>query len=447
MGSTFERRVIYSPLPSQLQFHEHKARFKGFSGPVGSGKSAALCHEALRLAYVNGGCTGLIGAPTYPMLRDSTRAAFLSILEESRVPYLLQKAENAVTLPECGAMVLFRSLENYERLRGTNLAWFGVDELTYCRAEAWTRLEARLREPKATQLAGFAVWTPKGFDWVYRRFIATERKRGYDAVIAAPRENLHLPEGFYESLRESYDERFYQQEAEGQYLNIFSGQVYYNFDRKECVRPLSFDPQYPLCWALDFNVDPMSSVIAQVIDTTTQREVMMGKRSRVIHVLQEIVLPDCRTPMAVEEFLRRIEPLRRAGLQAIYVYGDASGANRHSSSLRSDWQQVKEMLRAALPMPITFRVPEANPPVRERVTAVCSSLRSESGERRLFVDPSCRELIIDFEEVGWKKDAAGNTLDEISKADPRRTHVSDALGYLVHKERKPVSGPNSTIIL
>src|SRR5881409_1321989 len=60
------RRIGYSPLPSQRKFHDSDARFKGFSGPIGSGKSQALCQEAIRLAYVNPGRTGLVGAPTYP---------------------------------------------------------------------------------------------------------------------------------------------------------------------------------------------------------------------------------------------------------------------------------------------------------------------------------------------------------------------------------------------
>ncbi len=63
-----ERRIAYQALPSQRKFHESTARFKGFSGPIGSGKSQALCQEAIRLCYLNPGRVGLIGAPTYPML-------------------------------------------------------------------------------------------------------------------------------------------------------------------------------------------------------------------------------------------------------------------------------------------------------------------------------------------------------------------------------------------
>ena len=66
-----EVRINYDALPSQQDFHLCGARFKGFSGPVGSGKSMALAQEAIRLCYMNPGRTGLLGAPTYPMLREA----------------------------------------------------------------------------------------------------------------------------------------------------------------------------------------------------------------------------------------------------------------------------------------------------------------------------------------------------------------------------------------
>ena len=75
-------------------------------------------------------------------------------------------------LRETRSKILFRAVEEFERLRGSNLAWFGLDELTYTSEEAWLRLEGRLRDPKATRLCGFAVWTPKGYDWVHERFMA-----------------------------------------------------------------------------------------------------------------------------------------------------------------------------------------------------------------------------------------------------------------------------------
>src|SRR5437879_2358376 len=97
------REIAYSPLPSQQAFHTSTARMKGFSGPIGSGKSQALCHEAIRLTYLNAGRVGLIGAPTYPMLRDTTQQALFEILNSNRIPYEYAKAENILVMKDSRA--------------------------------------------------------------------------------------------------------------------------------------------------------------------------------------------------------------------------------------------------------------------------------------------------------------------------------------------------------
>src|SRR3979490_2445044 len=110
-----ERGIEYHPLPSQQRFHESRARFKGFSGPIGSGKSQALCQEAIKLTYLNPGRLGLIGAPTYPMLRGATEAALLEILYANQIPYEHNKAENALFMKDTRSKILFRAVEDFER--------------------------------------------------------------------------------------------------------------------------------------------------------------------------------------------------------------------------------------------------------------------------------------------------------------------------------------------
>ena len=264
-GKRLRIEIDYAPLPSQSKFHGSTARFKGFSGPIGSGKSQALCQEAIRLSYLNPGRQGLIGAPTYPMLRDATLTSFLEVLNSNRIRHELNKSESVLLMKDTGSRIYFRAVDDFERLRGTNLAWFGLDELTYTAEEAWLRLEGRLRDPRASRLCGFAVWTPKGFDWVYRRFVRNV-VAGYDVVLAQPFENRHVLDripDFYDRLKESYDAKFFEQEALGEYLNVQSGAVYWAFKRSRNVKEMEVDTRLPLFWALDFNVDPMSSIVAE----------------------------------------------------------------------------------------------------------------------------------------------------------------------------------------
>jgi len=413
-------RIEYRSLPSQKKFHASGARFKGFSGPVGSGKSAALCQEAVKLAMVNAGRTGLIGAPTYAMLRDATMPALLQVLGDNGIEYEHNKAEGHLRLMPMGSKILLRSLDEFERLRGSNLAWFGVDELTYVSEQAWLRLDARLRDPKAKRLCGFGVWTPKGYDWVWRRFIQSP-VGGYDVVQAKPFENKYLlaavPD-YYERLKASYDADFYEQEVMGSYLNPSEGLVYRSFSRERNVEAVAFDEGLPLIWALDFNVDPMSSVIAQV-------------DGEEVRVLDEIVLRRAGTSEACEAFLARY-PEFPAGLR---IYADASGNHMHTSG-GSDRQVIEEFFLLRGIRGVRLEIPKSNPPVRQRVELVNGRLRSASGDVALKVDPRCRELVEDFELVQF---VAGTC--EIDKTkDQKRTHLSDALGYLLWQECKAHAG-------
>jgi len=419
------REIEYSPLPSQKKFHESEARFKGFSGPIGSGKSQALCQEAIKLSYLNPGRTGLIGAPTYPMLRDATQVALIEILELNRIPHELNRAENFLVFRETRSRVLFRAVEEFERLRGSNLAWFGLDELSYTSEEAWLRLEGRLRDPKAARLCGFAVWTPKGYDWVYERFVAS-CVEGYETVVARPFENRFLLDripDYYDRLKSSYDARFYQQEALGEYLSLHAGRVYYAFERQGNVAVAEVDNRRPLLWALDFNVDPMCSVVAQVDEER-------------VTVLDEIVLSRASTRDACEEFGRRF-PRHVGGL---VVYADATGARLQTTGT-TDLTILKEFLRDGAYGEVKFRIPRANPAVRERVTLMNAKLESAAGERSLQMHPGCKELIKDFEQVTYKE----NSLVIDKERDPRRTHLSDAVGYLVWQECRggPTAGERS----
>ncbi|MGA2601099.1 MAG: phage terminase large subunit [Bryobacteraceae bacterium] len=414
---TGDKGIAYSALPSQQRFHDSAARFKGFSGPVGSGKSQALCQEAIKLSYQNAGRLGLIGAPTYPMLRDATLSAFTEVLNGNNIPFEFNKAESVLSMKETGSRILFRAVDEFERLRGTNLAWFGLDELTYTSEEAWLRLEGRLRDPDAVRLCGFAVWTPKGFDWVYRRFIR-ERVEGYEAILAAAFENHHVLDkipDYYERLKRSYDERFYEQEALGTYLNVNAGAVYHAFLRERNVQELKLDPAQALFWALDFNVNPMSSVIAQ-------------KSGEEIHVLDEIVLNRASTQQACEEFNLRF-PNHQA---PVVVYGDASG-NKMQTSGTSDYAIISEYLQRNGYMNYRMQVPPANPRISDRVALMNAQLLSAYQEVQLFIDPRCKELLKDLEEVTYKPDSG--IIDK--EKDPKRTHLSDALGYLLWQECTP----------
>lgn len=401
----------HSHLPSQSLFQATPERFKGFSGPVGSGKSAALCFEVIRQSFVNRGRRGVLAAPTFSMLRDATLAALTAFLELQDIEFELRKADGELTISSPTSTVLLRSLDEPERLRGTNLAWFGIDELSYTREEAWVRLEARLRDPKAERLCGFGVWTPQGHDWIYKRFIH-DIVQGYGCIKARPFENLHLLDktpDYYERLQSSYDPKFYQQEVLGEYLNSRSERVYHCFNAKVHVSPQPYDRNKTLLWSLDFNVSPMSSVLLQW-------------KGDDLAVIDEIILNRATTQEACQEFENRYG----AHMGGLEIFGDASGRNMHTTG-SNDYAIVQSCLHRMSFRGSKVRVPTKNPPVLDRIRKVNSLLTNAAGEVRLQIDPRCRELVKDLEEVLFKPDSG--VIDK--ERDAKRTHSSDALGYVV----------------
>jgi hypothetical protein len=413
---------MHAPLPSQSKFQALDARLKGFSGPVGSGKSAALCFETVRRAYMNRGRQGMLAAPTFAMLRDASLIGLTEMLDDQEVEFDHKRSDGELHFMSVESFILLRSLDEPERLRGTNLAWFGIDELSYASESAWLRLEARLRDPKAKSLSGFGVWTPQGHDWIYQRFIKSP-VAGYGVVRARPFENVFLliqTPDYYERLESSYDPKFYEQEAKGEYINSRADRVYHCFNAAVHVIQAKYEPHLPLMWGLDFNVSPMSSVILQ-------------KKGQRLVVIDEIVLERATTREACDEFQNRYQ----GHASLLEIYGDANGNSQHTTGT-TDYNAIRDALHKAGFRNVVYKVPKANPPVLDRIRKVNALLTNALGEVSLEVSSKCKELIKDFEEVMYKP--SSGVIDKLR--DPLRTHASDALGYVIWElyGEKPKAG-------
>lgn len=203
---------------------------------------------------------------------------------------------------------------------------------------------------------------------------------------------------------------------DGELIAGLSGsRVYSAFERSSHTSTaVELKPNLPLCWAWDFNVSPMVSLVGQF-------------QAGVFVVLRELVL-DTGSIAEMVEWFREIYPSHPAG---IYLYGDAAGQTRTAQTGSSDYTLILQHMRS-YPSKVTVKVPASNPPVRDRINAVNRALVNEMGELGVVIDRSkCPELVRDLEEVVY--DRRGRIKKTTDPRDPytRRTHVSDALGYWV----------------
>lgn len=400
------------------------ARFKAVVAGRRFGKTFLAIPELLAMAWGDGREAWYV-APTYKMAKQIVWRPLKKLLG----PYIASKNETDLSVElKCGGRIALRGAENYDALRGPGLNGLILDEAADIASEAW--FEALRPMLADRQGRALFIGTPKGFNWFYdlwRR--AKDGEPGWKAWQYTTLQGGNVPPDEIEAARRDMDVKTFRQEFEASFENLGAGRVYYAFEREGNIGATEFDPALPLCWSMDFNINPMCSVLCQV----------QGER---VTVLEELYLPDCSTHEACAVFDERAEKYRaRLGgsewnpvAMAVNVYGDASGANRQHAG-PSDWAIIKDYAkRVSNRFKMDFRLRSANPAVKDRVAAVNATLCNAAGERRLIISPAAKELIADLERVQWKADSAGNLRSELDGSDMKRTHISDALGYLVEKE-------------
>ncbi|MDD4951905.1 MAG: hypothetical protein PHV85_05095 [Desulfovibrionaceae bacterium] len=112
-------RTRYSALPTLARFHASKAFFRGVMGPVGSGKSTAMCMEIMRRAKEQGpGPDGvrrtrwLVVRNTYRELADTTLKTWLDWFPEAAFgPFRRSDMVHSVRFADVELEVLFRALD------------------------------------------------------------------------------------------------------------------------------------------------------------------------------------------------------------------------------------------------------------------------------------------------------------------------------------------------
>lgn len=398
--------------PAQMEVFRSDRRFRVLVAGRRFGKTQLAMVEMLRAACGKDKRVWYV-APSY---RQAKQIAWARLKEMTR-PWWGEKpleAELTVRL-KWGGVIALKGADQYDSLRGTGLDFVVLDEYASMRKECWTDV---LRPALSDRRGGaLFIGTPQGCDHLYEQFEFAKTDADWAAFRFSTMEGGNVSEEELQSAAREMDARLWRQEFEASFDAAGQSRAYGAFSREGNVAECRFRAGEPLIWSLDFNVNPMCSVLAQQVDET-------------VYVIDEMVLEDAHTEKACEALIEKTEAWRRLGEIALQIFGDASGHQRRTSGALTDWGVIRAFLAEWRGSYVPeLRVPRANGAVRDRVNAVNSRLCNRAGERRLVVDPRCKELIRDLETVRWKTDANGSVSGELEKRDPKRTHVSDALGY------------------
>ena len=194
----------------QRRFWSSDARYRLFVGGVGSGKTHAGVIETLRQPANS---TGMVLAPTYPMLRDATIRTFVDVCNRGSLIAEYHRTEMRVKLVD-GKTILFRSADDPDRLRGPNLGWFWLDEAALMSKDVWLIMLGRLREQPGR---AWLTTTPRGKNWLYHTFQTDDPN--YTIIQSSTRDNVYLPTEFVQSLQSAYTSEWQRQEIEGEFVD------------------------------------------------------------------------------------------------------------------------------------------------------------------------------------------------------------------------------------
>ncbi|HEX4749583.1 MAG TPA: terminase family protein [Bryobacteraceae bacterium] len=409
---------------AQWQVFTCPKRFRVLVAGRRFGKTQLALYELLRAASPKPGLLAWYVAPTY---RQAKRIAW------NRLKELVQD-DPGCTISESdlsihfhgGGVIALRGADNFDSLRGNGLDFVVLDEFASMKPQVWSEvLRPALADRKGRALF---IGTPQGHNHLYDRF---EHARSHDewaAFLFQTIEGGNVSAGELASAASELDERLYRQEFEASFESTALGRAYHAFDRTLHLRPCEYTPGTRIIWSLDFNVNPMCSVIAQRTGDT-------------VEVIDELIVEDANTWMACERFWQRAARWQHNyGALTVDVFGDASGHQRRTSATATDWSLVRQFFSQLRGQAVVhIQAATSNPGVRDRVNTVNSRLLSAAGETRLFIHPRCKELITDLERVCWSVDALGQPTTELDKSDRLRTHASDALGYYLTQAFPPWS--------
>ena len=386
----------------QDEFLYSDARHTGIVAGFGSGKSfvGMLKTVSKKMAYP--GVNVAYYLPTYGLIEDIAYPGISEVLDAHNVPYKLNKQYHNFLTPF--GKIILRSLQDPNRIIGYEVGYSLIDEADILATDkmwdvfrkALARNRKKLPDGKVNSLD--FVSTPEGFKFLYLFFVKKASSNKY-LINANTRDNDTLPDDYIAGMMESYTPEQVEAYLNGQFVNLTTGTVYRNYDRKLNHSDREIKPGEVLHIGMDFNITNMNAVI-HVIDNARPIAVAEITKAYDTSVIADLI------------------PKLYAG-HPIVIYPDASGKNR-STSGKSDIQILRDAR-------FTVKTLNRNPFVKDRVNAMNLSFLNNKGERNYMVNSNnCPVYSEALEQQTYKNGVP----DKTTGFD----HVCEAGGYFIYQK-------------
>jgi PBSX family phage terminase large subunit len=408
-----------------------------YQGGFGSGKTWIGSLLGLILACKHHGSLGLVLAKTFPMVRDTTLRTYFEHLHawgfERDRDYLFNKSESKLVFPKWGnSEILFRHLQDPEKIKSINACWIHGEEISQFTEADFNMMVSRCRQVGYPRRRIFGTTNPQpNKGWIYQKFVQGNKGKQqigedvihYRRVIAPTTDNKALPESYIENMRSQYDEQYFRINVLGEDGDYTAGLVCKTWTSAN-IEDTPYRPELRLYLSCDFNVDPMSWILAH-------------RYNEEVHFIDELCIENTTTVEAAEELFRRYGN-HSAGLT---ITGDASGQNRSTTAitaLDTNYTILRNRLSELGFKDVRLDLRAANPPILDRVAAWNAMVCNSEGIVRVKVNPKCKWLIHNCDNLKFIEGTSKiwvPTPHDISK-DPKSKflgHIFDAASYLIER--------------
>lgn len=407
-ATELKARILADCLPAQQAFlADESHRILGYIGGFGSGKSWALAAKLIFLGLANPRQTLMACEPTFPMIRTVLIPALDIALEQWGIPFTFRASpqpEYHIDLPTGAVTVLCQSAENYQRIRGQNIAAAVWDECdtspTETAQKAGEMLLARMRTGQLNQLA--VASTPEGFRWAYRTFVEQD---GPDKrlIRVRTRDNPNLPPEFIPSLERNYPPQLIAAYLDGAFVNLANCALYPDFDRSRHYTDAQPQEQDTIFVGIDINVG----------NCVTQHCIRRGDE---FHFFAEAIYRDTQQ---IAAGLKELYPLHFKRGQLTLIPDAASKQRSSTAAQESDLGILKKAGHTVITQ-------QSNPLIQDRINAINVCISQD----RLKVGNGCKNLIRTLEQHAFddkgRPEKGGVGMEDLS-------HAGDAMGYAVYR--------------
>jgi len=381
---------------SEIWVAQETARFRNVCAGRRFGKTYLSTVELLRAATSgkNKNCWYL--APTYGAAKEIAWDMLIANIPEA---YIVSTNLTALTIKLInGSTISLKGTDNGgATLRGRSLDFCVLDEFSLMRPEVWYEVI----RPSLSDREGSALFigTPQGRNHFYdlwaKGLSGTDNWKSFQYTTI---QGGNVSASEIEQARSDLDERTFKQEYEAEFVT-YAGLIYWAFDRATSLVKAEDDGGV-LHIGMDFNIDPMSAVIAQ-------------RRGSDLICIDEVVIYGSNSDEIAKEIHQRY-PNRQ-----IIVYPDPAARQRKTSAGgRTDLSILQNS-------GFMTKAKNAHPAIRDRINAVNSRLKTGDGKRHLFFTENCKQTIKSLERQTYKEGTSQPNKDD------GYDHMNDALGYMV----------------